>query len=270
MNPTIVVTLLDEATGERLAVSNIPAADLPETFAVDTRLSIAQQQYTVVRAEPPTKVQFTSSGRLNLTLRKVETLDPNKILFSLPTICGEALPASAPDKPSGGVCVLHEDDFRQCEFVALAHAEAIAAEFAAIQDIFTNASAEAGFHKLHVRERIPNPLPPGITWKSVTSHLGRVDRLGGVAFGDGRQLVTGAVAGTLRNGLVLWGVEADRALRFLCIQNGGSASQTTIEALRNVANSLSLVIVDWCRCRVVCPGGSTIAGSLGDPWDAVD
>jgi hypothetical protein len=266
---TVTVTLTDEATGETLAVSSVPVAQLPDTFALDTSLQIGGSRYAVVRAEPPTKAQFASEKRLTLFLRKVEAVDPKDILFSLPTICGAALPESAPGKPAGAVAVLHEDDWRQCEFVALDHAQAISAELDAIQQIYATASAEAGWRKLHVRERIPHPLPRGLAWRAVTAHLGPHHALGGVAFGDDRRPVKGAVAVTLRNGAILWGIEAAGELTVLSLQNGAGASPSTVAALKRVADELSLFLVDWCRCRVHCPPGRTLDGMLGGPWDEV-
>lgn len=266
---TIAVTLIDEATGDHLATSKVPVAQLPDSFALDTSLTVAGQRYTVVRAEPPLKEQFASDRRLTLFLRKVESLDPDDILFSLPTICGAALPERAPGKARGGVCLLHEDDWRQCELVALAHAEAIALELSAIQQIYATAAAPVGWHKLHVRERIPQPLPRAMKWRDVTTRLGAHDPLGGVAFGDGRQVVRGAIAVTLRNGVVVWGIESAGELTALCLQNVTLASPAAIAALKRLADELSLVLVDWCRCRVYCPGGGSITGALGTPWEDV-
>lgn len=266
---TVTVTLTDEATGQTLAVSDMPVAQLPDTFALETSLDLGGQRYAVVRAEPPTKVQFEREKRLTLFLRKVEAVDPNDILFSLPTICGAALPESAPGKPSGAVAVLHEDDWRQCELVALDHAQAISAELEAIQQIYATASADAGWRRLHVRERIPHPLPRGLSWKEVTARLGPCHSLGGVAFGDGRRPVKDAVAVTLRNGVVLWGIEAAGELTVLNVHNGAGASPSTVAALKRVADELSLFLVDWCRCRVHGPGGRTLDGTLGGPWDEV-
>jgi hypothetical protein len=266
---TISVKLIDEATGDTVAVSQMPASQLPETFAIDTSLAVAGQRYTVVRAEPATRVEFVREGRLTLFLRKVETVDPKDVLFSLPTICGAALPETAQDRSSGSVLVLHEDDWRQCELVSLDHAESITAELAGIQDVYANASVDAGWSRLHVREHIPRPLPAGLRWKDVTARLKKHDPLGAIAFGDARRLVRDAIALSMRNGVVVWGVEPAGELQVLCLQNAGLAAPSTVSALRRLADELSLCLVDWCSCRVYAPGGARIKGALGDPWDEV-
>lgn len=266
---TVAVSLVDEATGDTLATSHIPIAQLPDTFALDTTLDVAGQKYVVVRADPLSKADFARDRKLTLHLRKVESVNPEDILFSLPTLCGAALPDTAPGKSPGGVVVLHEDDWRQVEMVSLTHAAAISAELADIQAILTgHAGPRGGWKKLHVRDRITSPLPASLTWKHLLSRLGRTDPLGAIAVGDPRSLVRGAVAASMRNGAVIWGVERNGALTALCLQNGWLASPTTVVTLKRVADELGLAIVDWCRCRVYAQG-NPIGGSLGDPWDEV-
>lgn len=262
---TVAVTLIDESTGEKLATSHVPVAQLPETFAIETSLDIAGQRYTVVRADPPTKLEFAHRKTLTLHLQKVELLNPNDVLFSLPTLCGAALPETAVQKTAGSIIVLHEDDFRQCEYVALTHAADIAADLEAIQTIFETASAGAGWSKMHVRTRIENPLPSGLTWKDVTSRLGRIDPIAAVALGEPRRVIRGARAASMRNGIVLWTVEQRGELGCLCLHNPALAAPSTVAALKRLADELSLALVDWCRMRVYA-SGQTITGSLGDPW----
>ncbi|MGH9675905.1 MAG: hypothetical protein ACRD36_02285, partial [Candidatus Acidiferrum sp.] len=44
-------------------------------------------------------------------------MDQKEILFSVPTIC-DSTPATDPKKGSSSECNIHEDDWRQIEFVA--------------------------------------------------------------------------------------------------------------------------------------------------------
>ena len=118
---TVSVAFVDDATGRQVAASDVPLDQLPDTFALDTELDIGGSRYFVVRAEPQTKAEFAKTRRLMVALRRVEkvgTRAEQKILFSLPSICGAALPSATGASISGDVVVLHEDDSRQCEFVA--------------------------------------------------------------------------------------------------------------------------------------------------------
>jgi hypothetical protein len=246
---TVAVTFVDVATGKQIAASNMPVEQLPDTFALDTTLDLAGQPYSVVSAEPLTKAEFAKTKRLSVGLRRLETLDPNKILFSLPSICGAALPSLLPSTRQDGIVVLHEDDWRQCEFISRAHADDVSAELAGIQHVHENERASVGWRKIHVRERIPHPMPPGTTWDAVRQILGDPSPVGGVAFGQHENSVAGAVGARLPEQVILWGATEGGSLTALCVESIDEASAPTQAALARVADELSCVIVRWCKCQ---------------------
>ena len=45
---------------------DLPIANLPETFELETTLHLGDNEWTVVSAEPRTKLEFASSGKLIL------------------------------------------------------------------------------------------------------------------------------------------------------------------------------------------------------------
>jgi hypothetical protein len=261
---TIAVTFLEEGTGRVIGKVDLPIGQLPDTFAIETQLDIAKQKYMVVKSEPPTKAEFSKTGKLVNTLRKVEAIDPSKMLFSLPTICNDALPESARAAGAEGILLLHEDDWRQVEFVAAGLAGPIEGELLAIRSIHADHYVEVGWNKIHVRSEIPNPLPPGIRWAEVAGLLGDFAALRGVAFGDPGSQVIGAVGARLADGVVVWGVERDGNLEVLCTENLSESSPATKAALRRVAQQISLCLVDWCHCQVHSPAHQ-IANAAGDP-----
>src|SRR5262249_38241347 len=136
---------------------------LPDTFALETTLDLAGAPYVVVRADPQTKAEFAKNKRLSVGLRRLERVDPKKILFSLPTICGAALPRTSAAAAHDDVVILHEDDWRQCELISNSHSGDISAELAAIRHIRAEEAATAGWRKIHLREGITHPLPVGTT-----------------------------------------------------------------------------------------------------------
>src|SRR5262249_54384615 len=158
-------------TGRQVAASNMPLGQLPDTFALDTQLDLAGSPYVVVRAEPQTKVEFARTKRLTVRLRRVERFDPKEILFSMPSICGSAKPVGSSASITGDVIVLHEDDWRQCEFVTCSQSAEISAELSDIRRIHSEAAAAVGWRKVHVRERIAKPLAVGTTWSKVAALL---------------------------------------------------------------------------------------------------
>ncbi len=249
----VAVSFIDEASGERIASSNLPLDQLPDTFALETKLDLAGTSYVVVRAEPRTKAEFATTKQLSIGLRRLAQLDPSELLFSLPTLCGAALPAVAIPSKSEGIAVLHEDDWRQCELVSLRHAPAIAAELADIRRIHAEEAAAVGWRKIHVRERIGEPLTPGLGWGKVAQLVGNITApLGGIAFGQRETPVANARGAILAERVILWGVDGvdTGSLSALCLENLDSASPTTISKLQRLTDALSCALVDWCRCRV--------------------
>lgn len=78
----VLVTLIDDATGATFATSNMPPADLPESFETETTLHLGEADWSVVHAEPQTRQEYTKSGSLTLRLRKVEKIATEAISFS--------------------------------------------------------------------------------------------------------------------------------------------------------------------------------------------
>jgi hypothetical protein len=54
-----------------MATIDLSIANLPETFELETTLHLGDNEWTVVSAEPRTKREFASSGKLILRLRKI-------------------------------------------------------------------------------------------------------------------------------------------------------------------------------------------------------
>lgn len=265
----ISVTFVDHASGEPFVRSEMPIEQLPDTFALHTDLDIAGQKYVVVGAEPPTKEAFAKTRRLRVTLQKVETVDPKKILFSLPSICNSALPELT-DAPSGAgeIRVLHEDDWRQCEFVSVAYSGEVSRELIAIRQIHEKASMSVGWSAIHLRELIPSPLATAIGWQTVVEHLGAATSCPKIAFMNKSHVVRNAVAFEFGDGVLVWGVEQAGRLVALCVENIRSANEATVSRLTRLADALSLVLVNWCSCQAYAPRGSDLEGASGSPWKA--
>jgi hypothetical protein len=246
MEPSsISVTFIDDASATTMAARDLPVANLPETFELETTLHLGDDDWTVVSAQPPTKLEFTGSGRLVLRLRKVEKVNLSDFLYSLPSIC-DRLPAVANTPPGADDLILAEDDWRQFELVSRVFAGGADAEIAAIRAIHENESAGVGWKKIHVRKR---PDPP------IASTLGRADinrTFGGVTFRGVSLAGSPVVAGfSFRSGtLQCYGVEEDRAISVLGIAQEAAGGEA-IEALTQIAHEFDLDLVHWCRCARV-------------------
>ncbi len=266
---TVAVTFVDDETGKDFAVTEAPLTQLPDTFVIETKLEIHGQDYLVVRADPVTKAEFSKSKRLTLRLRRMDAqmIDPKNLLFSLPSICGTMYPQSRLATAGEVPHQLHEDDWRQCEYVSVLHTPLVAAELADIRRIHNEFSVEPGWSEVHMRKRIPAPLLPGLRWSEIVARLTRFEPVGGVSLEPGT-IVKGSVGVALAHGVLLWGVEGDAGLQALCVEHRHQASAETVAALERLSDELDLVLVDWCRCEAHPPAGASLEGASGLAWDA--
>lgn len=259
----IHVRFVDHPTGAVQASSEVPLAQLPDSFDARSTLKIGDATYRVTRAEPATKAEFAASGRLTLALSKLEPIDPKQLLYSLPTICGAALPLQEPAHAGIEPLRLHEDGWRQCELIASLHLADIDAELAAIAEIATQHAADRGWRAIHVRERIERPLPPGVAWADVAGAFPKAAPLPAITFGGHPEAIVGAVGLRLPDGVAVWGVEQGGDLRVLCVEGIAAASAETIAALQSVAREHQLVLVDWCSRRVHPPEAAALSHAAG-------
>lgn len=120
---------------------------------------------------PTSTTEITDSG-------DTVTMDPNKILFSTPTL-NDAIPATLQGSTVPPDCIqLHEDDWRQFEFVPRNRKSDVDAELADISAIWNNHSVPLGdsgkaFHELHIRKRIPIALDIPMSLSEFEAFLGQ-------------------------------------------------------------------------------------------------
>jgi hypothetical protein len=246
MSRTIRVVFINANTGEVIGRSDMPLEQLPESFDIATTLQIGQTSWEVDRAEPATSQEFERSGQLELLLRPVEMVAPKDILYSLPTICGD-LPAVDAQLDRSRCFVLHEDDWRQLEFVSADRMDAVAEECEAIRRVYADHAHELGemtaFDAIHVRRGLPSPITTPLPFDDLVALLPPAVRsYGGVSFRDG----TGAVPGGFALGLegcVVYGIVFPDGVHILGV-HGQDVSAT--EPLR----SLGLSLVDWVAAEV--------------------
>jgi hypothetical protein len=222
------VVLVDAATGKTIGESDLPEDQLPETFELATTLGVGGAQWTVERAEPMTRAAYAKSQHLRLELRKIVMVDPKAILFSLPTLETTQPPLHPGDLANA--LSIHEDTWRQIELVARRFEPEIAAERSAIHAVMLERSG-AGYKRLHVRERIPEPLAGvGLELASLYS----ATELRPLAIG------TQLVAGGFAYGDAIYGRAVDGVVTALC----ALADPAVLQA---IAVEHDLVVVDWCR-----------------------
>ncbi len=239
---TVWVTFIDDGAQEMIATVNLPIADLPDTFEIETTLKLGDAEWSVVHADPQTKGGFSRSGKLMLHLRRIEKIDLSNILYSLPSICDQ-LPAVEDTHAAVHDLVLAEDDWRQFELVSRAFTAESDVEITAIRSIHDHERAGVGWKKIHIRKR---PDPP------IASTLSRkdIDRtFGGVTFRKARFGKSPIISGfSFQSGdLRCYGIEEEGTVTVLGIAQEAKQDES-VEALTTLARDFDLELVQWCRC----------------------
>lgn len=253
---TVEVVFIDVETNDRIAGGNIPTSQLPETFAKNTVMHIGEQPWQVIKAEPVTAEEFIASGKLTLTCAKIEYVSDKGVLYSLPTI-NEDTPDTGELAPEQNVFTLHEDDWRQMEFVSDSYIETINDELRAIMAIYQNHQEEAGFSQLHIRKAIKQPLNTTFKLDKVKQYLPpeAIDAAA-VVFAQDEHRINDVFALNI-SPLVIYGQIAKsgniNALGMQFIDNPANTLPYVIDGLISFMKDYNLVFVDWVRLQVIPP-----------------
>jgi hypothetical protein len=265
---TVRVLFVDAASGTTIAQTDSPPEQLPESFEARTTIQVKGHEWEVVSAAPVTRAEYVKAGALRLTVRivNVQNIPPDKILFSLPTIC-DAIPAIAGGTSKVGkrVLELHEDDWRQVELVAVAHLDEARACLAKIERVHAEERTPGGaFKKLHVRSELPAPIGPDALALSTlkAAFAAGVTAHDGIAYRGVAGLIEGGFAFRTAAGLEVYGVEAGGAVTTVGLVIGGEAVEADARSLASVLREKRLVLIDWCRVEVV-EGEDQVVAYLG-------
>jgi hypothetical protein len=184
------------------------------------------------------------------------TLDPKTLLFSVPTISDD-FPATVQEhsRVTGDVVHIHEDDWRQIEFIESASLPEIDREMAEIDAFRSKNHVGLGWKNVYVRRARPNGLlQSGL-------HLGLIDSIPHgpiqellIGSQGHESIVEGGFAVGLGPSLFIWGREMHGTLVNLGLNRVPDDSESA--AYRNllaICKKFRLVIVDWCAGRVFPP-----------------
>jgi hypothetical protein len=256
---TIRVLFIDVASGTTIAKTDSPPDQLPATFEAHTTIQMKGHDWEVLSAAPVTRAEYVKAGELRLTVRlvKVQNIPPDKLLFSLPTIC-DAIPgvAEGSSKLGKNVLDLHEDDWRQVELVAVTLLDEARACLAKIERVHAEERTPGGaFKKLHVRSELAAPITRGAlrlaTLQSAFSS--GVTAYDGLAYRGVAGLVEGGFAFKTGGGLAVYGVEAGGGVTTVGLVVGAKGPDLEADArgLARLLRESELALIDWCRVEVV-------------------
>jgi hypothetical protein len=188
---------------------------------------------------------------------ELELIDPNELLFSLPTI-NDGIPAveiGAGIAGESGAIIMHEDDWRQAEFLPVANRGFIAETLSQLASHRAIHAEGPGFREVFVRTEPPVPLQ---TLHIESDELRRELLAESVPLyfqGPPLARVRGGLASSLPDVGYVYGQEVDGAVTALGIGLVGSGVGS-LERVVSLSRQHELLFVDWIRGVKVEPGDS--------------
>ena len=244
----IKVEFVESGKDKPFSVSMVPIGQLPESFEVATTLDIADKKWSVVDATPKHKSDFERSGKLRVVLSPVQMMNPQDILFSLPTI-NDRMCVLQKTNSLDGMLVIHEDDWRQVEFVSEKLLGVVETEITSIRAIYETKRKGAGFTRVHVRKLIETPIDDGVIAYPALKNLFTISKeFSGFGIYSHMAVAERGFAFETKNGLRFYGVLSPKGkVVFLCLANTDGFA----DKCGDIVKTFHLVGVDWCKCQTI-------------------
>lgn len=246
-NNKIKVQFIDNLTGQTIGVSEMTADQLPKTFSVQTTMHLQGEDWNIEDAIPENSLEFIKTKSLVLKMRKVEKINPNDIWFSLPTISNEFPQLIEITTQTDFDIHIHEDDYRQREFLNVSSLAVVEQEFVGIKDIWENQSKKSDdytlFKTCFVRKNIGAPnLAIPIQKLQDLLHNNSI----------GQVIVNDKV---LKNGFSLktenttfFGTLIAETVTELCISDW---NENSVSEIVEIDRAFNLLFVNWYNCDLI-------------------
>jgi hypothetical protein len=190
---------------------------------------------------------FGRSKKINQENEKSNIMDPNDLWFSTPTISNEFPQTSPKTKDTEFDINIHEDDYRQHEFLNSSALLAIELEFKEIKEIWDNHSKKTEdytlFKNCHVRKTIGLPNL-SINFSELKTLL-KFNSVGQVII-DGNTLVKGFTFKT--ENTTYFGTLKDDQVIELCIAQWNEETKNEILKINKAFN---LLFVNWYHIEMI-------------------
>jgi len=243
----IKVQFIDNSNGQIIGVTEMKADQFPETFSVPTTMHIQDNDWDVEEAIPENSIDFVKTKNLVLKMRKIEKMNIDDIWYSLSTISNEFPQTVAMTQPTEFDIHIHEDDYRQREFLNFDALSLIEEEFIEIKNIWENHSKKSEeytlFKNCHVRNVIGIPNLT-INFYELKTLL-KSDSVGQV-------IINGEI---LKNGFAIktgnatyFGTLDNDSVTELCISQWNQNATSEVKEITKVFN---LLFVNWNHCEIV-------------------
>lgn len=246
---TIRVQLIEAVSNETFGLVKLKPEQLPKSFDMDTTMHIENEDWIVEKAEPVHSEEFIKKGELILWLRKVIKFNPKDIRYSIPTIANE-LPGLSTDLLFHDFTqTIHDDDWRQIEFLPMELLATVQEEMKKIEEIIFPGddpnfdSTVNGFDKIYVRSRIKRSL-----LNIPLAHF--IQKFSIIQQGN---LAIQGYAGFVENGFAFksanytyYGILEGDAIKELCLDFFNSMD----DEINSLLVEYNLLLVSWCRGQI--------------------
>jgi hypothetical protein len=243
---TIRVQLIEAVSNETFGLVKLKPEQLPASFDKATTIHIENEDWVVEKAEPMCSEDFIKKGELILWLKKVISVNPKDIRYSIPSIANELPNLSTGLLFHDFTLTIHEDDWRQTEFLPRDILPTIQEEMKKVEEIIFPKddpdfdSTLNGFDSIHVRTGINRRLLN----IPVTDFLQKVSILQ-----QGNLAVQG-YAGFVENGFAFksssytyYGTIGGGTINELCLDFFDSMD----DEINSVLTEYNFLLVSWCR-----------------------
>ncbi len=258
----ILVTFIDEATGDVFATTKMRARELPEDLSIPTTMQLGGDDWQVVRAQPNSRALYSKARALELRMSRVLEIEAGAILYSLPTIC-DAIPGLSDEPVDGSECVLSEDDWRQVELVSASCCHAVDHELAEIRQVHKLGEPGGGWPEIRVRSKPRAPLVGELALQELVHRIG--------CGADPKPLAYSGSPSRIEHGFALsspgyciYGVAPAGRVQVLGMHPGpqGHATPESVAPLVALAVDHGLELVDWCHGLRLASQDATLARRL--------
>lgn len=190
---------------------------------------------------------FRLGNKAEQETEKAEMMNPNDIWFTMATVSNEFPQTEPKTKETEFDIFIHEDDYRQKEFLNVSSFPNIEEEFIGIRDIRINHSKKSQeytlFKNCHVRKIIGSPNL-GVDFNELKAIL-RCNSVGQVII-NGEILRNGFSIGT--GNTVYFGALSNDKVIELCIARWNENTASEIFVINKAFN---LLFVNWHHCEII-------------------
>lgn len=250
---TIHVTFVNATDDSTIGVSDIPLEQLPEQFEIRTTVNLRGDDWIIEDATPMHASEFAKTGELTVKMSKLEQLDPKELLYSLPTISMEWPPIAPQSDFTAFDLTLHEDDWRQREFLPPNTQPLVEEELAAIAAIWHKHRINVdetmhAFDQIHVRRAVGD-INLAINFEEFKKLLGK-NEVGAVKIGEHSGFVQNGFAIRAFAEATFYGIVSSEQITCLCLHMENPEQQPE-DLIRRINTQFGLLYVDWPHTTLI-------------------